>query len=502
MMKYQSSIRQKIKIGYYAVVIMIVGLSAFTFIELNYLEKKIMSGEAISEFFDATLEVRRFEKNYFLYEQLSDYEENIRYVTRAGELFDANIAAFAAVETGDRIISLRDNLQLYKDLMGRYENLIRRQKYQRTEVDSALKIKLAGDLRRTGKDIITVSEEMSKTERRNLQLLLASSRRILIISISVLIVMVIAIGQIMARMVVKPLKLMEVSMEVIADGRFENIRIDSRDREVVSLTNAFNKMLRELELRQRHLVHSEKLASLGTLLSGVAHELNNPLSNISSSNQILLEEIDEGDREYKKELLAQINEQADRARNIVRSLLEFSRDKDFKKQVLPLKDLFEETIRFVKGQIPAKVSITLDIPGELGITADKQRIQQAFLNLIKNAVEAIAEEGVITVRAGQHRAVDKEREAYAGIYNYLKYRGKCTVEDDTVDIEIHDTGPGIPPEILPKVFDPFFTTKDVGKGSGLGLFIVHEIIEEHDGCIAVDSEPGKGTTFLIRLPEK
>ncbi len=501
-MKYQSSIRQKIKIGYYAVVIMIVGLSAFTFIELNYLEKKIMSGEAISEFFDATLEVRRFEKNYFLYEQLSDYEENIRYVTRAGELFDANIAAFAAVETGDRIISLRDNLQLYKDLMGRYENLIRRQKYQRTEVDSALKIKLAGDLRRTGKDIITVSEEMSKTERRNLQLLLASSRRILIISISVLIVMVIAIGQIMARMVVKPLKLMEVSMEVIADGRFENIRIDSRDREVVSLTNAFNKMLRELELRQRHLVHSEKLASLGTLLSGVAHELNNPLSNISSSNQILLEEIDEGDREYKKELLAQINEQADRARNIVRSLLEFSRDKDFKKQVLPLKDLFEETIRFVKGQIPAKVSITLDIPGELGITADKQRIQQAFLNLIKNAVEAIAEEGVITVRAGQHRAVDKEREAYAGIYNYLKYRGKCTVEDDTVDIEIHDTGPGIPPEILPKVFDPFFTTKDVGKGSGLGLFIVHEIIEEHDGCIAVDSEPGKGTTFLIRLPEK
>ena len=193
-----------------------------------------MSGEAISEFFDATLEVRRFEKNYFLYGQLSDYEENIRYVTRAGELFDANIAAFAAVETEDRIIGLRDNLQLYKDLMGRYENLIRRQKYQRTEVDSALKIKLAGDLRRTGKDIITVSEEMSKTERRNLQLLLASSRRILIISISVLIVMVIAIGQIMARMVVKPLKLMEVSMEVIADGRFENIRIDSRDREVVS----------------------------------------------------------------------------------------------------------------------------------------------------------------------------------------------------------------------------------------------------------------------------
>jgi signal transduction histidine kinase len=502
MMNYQPSIRQKIKIGYYAIVAMIVGLSAFTFIELNFFEKKIMLGETISEFFDTALEIRRFEKNYFLYEQKSDFEENIRYVARAQALLATSSTAFAAVATDEQIARLRSSLARYREIMGQYEKLNRKSAGEKIRPDGAHKAKLEGDIRKSGKDIITIAEDISKAERKSLQVLLGSSRRVLILSIVFLVVLVIAIGQIMARMVVKPLKLMERSMEVIADGRFENIRIDSRDREVVSLANAFNKMLRELELRQRHLVHSEKLASLGTLLSGVAHELNNPLSNISSSNQILLEEIDEGDREYKKELLAQINEQADRARNIVRSLLEFSRDKDFKKQALPLKDLFEETIRFVKGQMPAKVSITLDIPDGLGITADKQRIQQAFLNLIKNAVEAIAEEGVIAVRARQHRAADKEREAYAGIYNYLKYRGKCTVEDDTVDIEIHDTGPGIPPEILPKVFDPFFTTKDVGKGSGLGLFIVHEIIEEHDGCMAVDSEQGKGTTFLIRLPEK
>ena len=501
MKRFRQSIRQKVRFGYYAVVIMIIGLSAFTFIELNFLEKKVVSGEAISEFFDTALEIRRFEKNYFLYEQRSDYDENLQYVKRAGELFNANLAGFAAVATTEQVIGLREGLLRYRELMEQYEKLIRRQQKRHTGSDSALKIRLSGDIRKAGKDIITVAEEMSRTERRSLQALLANSRRVLIISITLLILLVIVIGQILARMVVKPLKLMERSMEVIAEGRFENITIDSKDREVLSLTRAFNKMLKELELRQRHLVQSEKLASLGTLLSGVAHELNNPLSNISTSGQILAEEIDSTDHAYKKELVDQINEQTDRARNIVRSLLEYSRDKDFTDRQLPLRELFEETIRFVKGQLPPSVSITLDIPADLTITADKQRIQQAFLNLIKNGIEAIPGEGTVSIRARKHRAIDKAGDD-TGIYNYLKYRGKCTLEDDTVDIEIRDTGEGVHVDLLPKIFDPFFTTKDVGKGSGLGLFIVHEIIEEHDGCIAVNSEPGKGTAFLIRLPVK
>ena len=236
------------------------------------------------------------------------------------------------------------------------------------------------------------------------------------------------------------------------------------------------------------------------MLSGVAHELNNPLSNISSSCQILTEEIADDDMKYKKELLSQIDEQTERARNIVRSLLEFSRSSEFKKETLPLKNLVEETIRFVKGQVPTKVDIEVSVPDDLAIFADKQRIQQVLLNLIKNAVEAISGEGIVYVKAQHRSAIQKADEEEPEIYNYLKYHGKCTVEDDTVDIEISDTGSGIDADILPKVFDPFFTTKDVGKGSGLGLSIVHEIIVEHGGCIAVDSRVGSGTTFLIRLP--
>jgi signal transduction histidine kinase len=203
------------------------------------------------------------------------------------------------------------------------------------------------------------------------------------------------------------------------------------------------------------------------------------------------------------ELTAQINEQTDRARNIVRSLLDFSRDREFKKESLSLKRIFEETIQFVRGQVPTRIAITLDVPGDIVIFADKQRIQQALLNLIKNALEAIASDGgSVAIKAEKRHAMDDVEDEKIGIYNYLKYRGKCTLDQDTVDIEIRDTGSGIPLDVITKIFDPFFTTKDVGKGSGLGLFIVHEIIEEHDGCIAVDSEPGKGTTFLIRLPVK
>ena len=221
----------------------------------------------------------------------------------------------------------------------------------------------------------------------------------------------------------------------------------------------------------------DKMALLGTLLSGVAHELNNPISNISSSCQILLEEMEEADPAFKKKLLGQIQEQCDKSRNIVRSLLEYTRPREFKKESLNLKHLMEETIGFIVGQMPAKVEVVVSVPNELEIYADKQRIQQAFLNFITNAVDAIPHEGgVITIRA------------------------EVNHEKGTVNIEFRDTGRGIEPDVLPKIFDPFFSTKAVGEGTGMGLFITHQIIERHGGRITVESVVGQGTTFLVQLP--
>lgn len=500
MLKYRSSIRQKITLGYYLIVAVIVALSLFAFFELRFIEQKIMFGDIISEFFDTTLEIRRFEKNFFLYGQQTDYLENIRYIERAGNILETNTRGFEAIATPSQIAQMKTDLRTYKGLIDLYASESAKKLHAGETGDRVVsRDLLEKDVRKVGKDIITVAEDISKTERRHIQTLLNHSQNIIIFSILALIMLAIVIGRILSYMVVKPLKMLEKSMGVIAEGKFERVPINSHDREILSLADAFNTMLRELELRQRHLVQSEKLASLGTLLSGVAHELNNPLSNISTSCQILTEEINDTDVEYKKDLLAQIDEQTDRARNIVRSLLEFSREKPFKKEPLQLKPLFEETIRFIKGQVPTKIAITVAVPDGLSIFADKQRIQQAFLNLIKNAIDALGDTGDIHIEASQHNAVDKGQ-GEAEIYNYLKYHGKCTLEENTVEIIIRDNGPGIPQEALNRIFDPFFTTKDVGKGSGLGLFIVHEIIEEHDGCIAVNSKPHEGTTFLIILP--
>lgn len=498
MFKFQS-IRQKITLGYNAGVAVLILISVFTLTELWYMEKKVNFGGVISDFFDTTLEIRRFEKNFFLYQQTFDYQENMRYVIKALGILDQNLNEYRSLSIAPQMELVGKNLKKYKLLMTQFE--------ANSRIDPDRRLQLEEKVRDLGNEIVTIAENVSKTERTRLHSLLIKTQRTLVFLIVFLSLAGIAIGQRLSRMVVKPLGSLEEQMKLIEEGKLKTVLINSKDREIVSLTRAFNIMLKELELRQRHLVQREKLASLGTLLSGVAHELNNPLSNISSSCQILLEEFEEGEIEHKKVLLSQIDEQTERAKSIVRSLLEFSRDrKKFQKELLPLKKLLEETVLFLKSEIPANIEMQLDIPSDISILADKQRIQQVFLNLLQNAMESIADEGRVSIRALK-RTAGKETEQ-GEICAYPKYHGRCTGEcpadgKGTVDIEIEDTGMGIPADVVPKIFDPFFSTKDVvRKGAGLGLFIVQEIVEEHDGCIGVYSEVGKGTCFLIRLPLK
>jgi two-component system NtrC family sensor kinase len=335
---------------------------------------------------------------------------------------------------------------------------------------------------------------MAGSERRQIQTTLASFRMLLLGVILCMAVLIVAIGRVLSQRVVRPLKEMESSVAAISANRRETLSAPSNDREILSIIEAFNHMLKELDLRQKSLMRSERLASLGTMLSGVAHELNNPLSNISTSCQILQEEVGESDAATQTLYLGQIDQQTERARTIVRALLDFSRERAFRKETVLLRSLVTQTVGFVRGEVSAKSVVQLAIPEDLTVTADVQRLQQVFVNLIRNAMDVLGPDGRIRISAQVTRV--------KGPPDGTAFGPGCETEGEAVEICVSDNGPGIAEDIQSRIFDPFFTTKDVGHGMGLGLFIVYEIVDEHGGCIAVQSAPEQGTTFCIRLPRE
>ncbi|MHB1429202.1 MAG: sensor histidine kinase [Rhodocyclaceae bacterium] len=472
------SLRHKITIGFTGIAILVVGLALFSIFELRLMEERIASGGRINDFLNTALEIRRFEKNYFLYGQEADLAENASFLSQGQSLLRDHAPVFETQAGKQRIAQLQDELEQYRRLMATYG--------QGPADDT-----LAQGIRNSGKQITTIAEELAGTERQSLQAMLDRHRRLLIAAALIVSILVIGIGRWMSQRVGRPLKEMEESMGAVAAGRLTQLEMTAGDREIASLTQAFNHVLRELELRQGQLVRSEKLAALGTLLSGVAHELNNPLSNIGTSTQILAEEVGVGETAYLKELIEQIDAETWRARHIVRSLLDYARDREFRREPVPLAALVDETLRLMRGRIADKARIKVDIPADLEVPGDRQRLQQVFINLLNNALQALGEQGEIAIAA---RLGTAHPESGKLVF------GHCPAQAGSIDISVSDNGAGIPAAVLPRIFDPFFTTKEVGQGVGLGLFIVFEIIEAHGGCIAVDSEPGHGTSFRMRLP--
>ena len=236
------------------------------------------------------------------------------------------------------------------------------------------------------------------------------------------------------------------------------------------------KALEDLKIAQQSLVQAEKLSSLGQLVAGVAHELNNPLYSISGLSQLVMDsDLDETVRGE----VAMIHAEAERSVRIVQNLLCFARRNPAGKICVSINAVIEAALDLRRYELSVNnIEVALNLRPELPRTmADEHQIQQVALNLILNAEQSMLE-------------------AYGG--------GRLTVATEQVGNMIHlivtDTGPGIAPENLEKIFDPFFTTKDVGKGSGLGLSICYGIIQEHGGTIRVSSQPPSGATFTVELP--
>ncbi len=224
--------------------------------------------------------------------------------------------------------------------------------------------------------------------------------------------------------------------------------------------------------------HLDKLSSLGTLTSGVAHEINNPLTGIIGYTEMLLMK-NQNDKNEK--YLRNVYDSAIRCKRIVENMLTFSRQTPAQKSVVKINDIIDKTIELHEYWLKS-TNIELirnygDVPS---LSVDHQQIQQVILNLIINAEHAISEAG------GKGR---------------IEFKSYFDAESKTTFIEVADNGRGIPPDVLPKIFDPFFTTKPVNKGTGLGLSIAHGIIAEQGGTIEVKSTSGEGTLFTIKLPQ-
>jgi two-component system NtrC family sensor kinase len=234
------------------------------------------------------------------------------------------------------------------------------------------------------------------------------------------------------------------------------------------------RLQRELGETQLKLIQSEKMASLGRLAAGVAHEINNPLAGILIYANILLEDTSPEDR--RRQDLNEIVDQTLRCKNIVQELLDFSRQSRHRWVLTDLNQSIRQTIGLLgKQDLFHSLQLVEELDPALPLLVPGQ-VNQILMNLIINAVDALKGAGTLTLRTYP-----------------LPDSGK-------IGLEISDTGCGIPAENLSKIFDPFFTTKEVGKGIGLGLSTVYGIVQEHRGTIEVTSRVGQGTTFIIRLP--
>lgn len=236
------------------------------------------------------------------------------------------------------------------------------------------------------------------------------------------------------------------------------------------------------------LVQSAKMASIGLLAAGVAHEINNPLFVITGETEMLLK--DESKDRETKDTSRIILEQAGRITEITKRLLDFSRQKESKRQSLDVNKVIEESISLLNYQIKLeKIKIVKDMAVALPMfLGDENQLQEVFLNIMLNAAQSMEGTGILTIRTYSEKITEGER----GKINKFK------TGDTIVVIEFKDTGKGMDDEALSKIFDPFYTMKE--KGTGLGLFICYGIVDNHRGTIEVQSKLGEGSTFIIKLP--
>ena len=300
----------------------------------------------------------------------------------------------------------------------------------------------------------------------------------------------------------RPIEQLKRGAEAIAAGDFDCTVDVKRADEMGSLAESFNRLGQELKLtyaklegradaadeglrkaseelseKQKQLVHAEKLASLGALSAGIAHEINNPLATIKLYGQMTLDDLRE-DQQICRENMEVILKHSTRAGEIVNNLLQFARRTELEMHPVDVNSVLDDVLALTAHQAELQeVDVVKQLAPEVPvIQGDTDKLRQVFLNVVVNALQAMPEGGRLAITSS------------------------ASSDDRSAQVSITDTGCGISPQDISKIFEPFFTTKELGKGTGLGLSVSHGIIEQHKGRLAVESEAGEGTTFVVTIP--
>jgi len=463
-----NTIRGRIVAVFVACLAFVVILTVFYYWNLFSIERRLGIAENFEDLFNDILEIRRYEKNFLFYRDGDSLKQNISYISETKEITVKLAVDIAQVIGEQELQRFRNNLDSYKGMMEANQNRLER-KASQIEVEK---------IRAKGKELVDFSQNLLRIKRERIHRALTRTLSIPIAFVGSLVLVLTLIFQLVVKKILKPLALIQRTTEDVARGNYTPIPHEEKRRDEISeLIAAFNKMAGEIESRQEEVVQSRKIAAIGTFTSGIAHELNNPINNIYLTAETLLEEYTNLSDAEANELILDVLNQADRAGEIVKNLLDFSRSERPSFTDLNIAAVIDSTVKLVKNQIMlAGIGLERNIPGDVpAIRGNLRNLQHVFLNLLLNAIQAMPGGGSIGVTASQD-------------------------SPDYIRVDVKDTGIGIKPEDLERIFDPFFTTKGVGRGTGLGLSVTYSIVKAHGGYIEVGSELNVGTTFSVFLP--
>jgi len=479
-----TSLRSKILTSYGLSMGAILIFVAIVITDLKYLEDHIIEGKAVDDLYIASQEIRRNEKNLFLYYTPANLEQLREQLDTVHTTLSNEHQAFETIAGQTDLGRLENVLKQYRAQLDRY-----------TALPASARAASQESIRIIGQELSRLTRGMEQKQRG----ILTETTSIAALTLTLASFAVILFGlfsaMYMVRRVVKPVSQLENQLDQLADGDVQALSQPSNDKEIQSFVFHFNSMLEQLREQQTQLRRNERAAALGVLVSGVAHELNNPLSNISTSTQLLMEDDGTTREELQKQWLSHIDMETDRARRIVRRLLDSVRQPTHDMQHLSAATLVQGAALLIHRLLPQDVFLHIEDIDDGTLLVDRERMQQVFINLIKNAAHAGAHNVWITGREStwkESKPVNSNNLAgdTTGIAQFTH----------VMLMRVEDDGPGIPSENMPMLFDPFFTTQSGGEGTGLGLYLVEEIVNEHRGCVTVDNRPEGGARFSIWLP--